>query len=385
MARHRAGAGVLASAGVELPADSAFEPGLPPAGPEWSGTSKLKYAYRVSGVQIETGGVPSNPLDSAWWWSTVRPGVLAERRHAAVVGRGALVGTAHLGSPPVVAGARRHQRPAGTRPTASRLCDPALLPLRACAFGVAAVRIDNARVELRNDASATLPSRFAWLARDHFGLIERPAVAIARAAAAGRCARAWGALPSSRPCPGCRTRRPASTRWQSWPTGSGRVTMQLSGAYEPALVDPSLTLLVLPWERDPVRGVVFCIDFSNPSSVGFTTDGFDFKGLHFVDLGTDGLVLTESTPPANVPELRFTTDGVRIELPLPVHGVRIDVWSVAGSAPKRQPRSAAAAERSSTPPSAQRTGAARSPCCRLPTAATRSGRSRSPAVAAKEH
>jgi hypothetical protein len=73
---------------------------------------------------------------------------------------------------------------------------------------------------------------------------------------------------------------------------------------------------------------VFCIDFSNPSPVEFTTDGFDFKGLHFVDLGADGLALTESTPPANVPELRFSNDGVRIEFPLPVRGVRVDVRSL---------------------------------------------------------
>ena len=105
------------------------------------------------------------------------------------------------------------------------------------------------------------------------------------------------------------------------------MTMQLSGAYEPALVDAQLTLLVLPWERDPIAGVVFCIDFSNASSVEFATDGFEFKGLHFVDLGTDGLRLTESNPPANVPELEFSSEGVRVEFPLPVRGVRVDVRS----------------------------------------------------------
>ena len=108
--------------------------------------------------------------------------------------------------------------------------------------------------------------------------------------------------------------------------------MQLSGSYEPALVDAQLTLLVMPWDRDPIGDELFCADFSNAGSVEFTDDGFWFKGLHFVDLGTDGLQLVESVRPDDVPELRFSNDGVRIELPFPVHAVRVDVVAGTGAA-----------------------------------------------------
>lgn len=319
----------------ELPDDSAFDPGTPPAGPEWSGTSKLKYAYRLSRVQIETGGDALDaPLDSAWWWSTFRPGVLAEgdlplsaeegrwlalltwdpRPWSRLLGDGA---TATPGEPSEVV---------------SRLCDPAPLPVRACAFGVSAVRIDSARVELRTEpVTGTLPVQIAWLAREHFGVIDLPS-AVAIAARRGWTLRPGRTLQLRQlaAVPEVPDEAAGVYELAMLADGLGPVTtMQLSGTYEPALVDPSLTLLVLPWERDPTSGVVFCTDFSNPSSVEFTTDGFEFKGLRFVDLSNtgDGLVLIENTPPANVPELRFSRDGVRIEVPLPVRGVRVDVRS----------------------------------------------------------
>lgn len=320
----------------DLPADSAFDPGRPPAGPEWSGTSKLKYAYRLSGVEIENGGnVLQPPLDSAWWWSTFRPGVLAEGDLALSAEEGRWLALLTWDPRPWsrLLGDDATTTPGEPSDVVARLCDPALVPVRACALGVAAVRIDSARVELRNDAAtATLPRRLAWLAREHFGVIDLPdAVAIA-------ARRGWALqpgrtqeLPQLATVPELPDEAGGVFALATLADGLGPVmTLQLSGVYEPALVDPSLTLLVQPWERDPIRGVVFCIDFANPSSVDFTTDGFEFKGLHFVDLsggGGDGVELVETTPPANVPELRFSNNGVRIEFPLPVRGVRVDVRS----------------------------------------------------------
>ena len=319
----------------ELPDDAAFDPGPPPAGPEWSGTSKLKYAFRLSRVQIETGGEALEaPLDSAWWWSTFRPGVLAEGDLSLSAEEGRWLALLTWDPRPWsrLLGDGATATPGEPSDVVSRLCDPAPLPVRGCAFGVSAVRIDSARIELRNESvTATLPSRFGWLAREHFGLIDLSSAVVIAAR------RGWALqpgrtrlLPQLAAVPELPDEAAGVYELAVLADGLGPVTtMQVSGTYEPALLDPSLTLLVLPWERDPISGVVFCSDFSNPSSVEFTTDGFDFKGLHFVDLSDsgDGLTLVENTPPANVPELRFSRSGVRIDLPLPVHGVRVDVRS----------------------------------------------------------
>ena len=325
---------------VELAPDNAFQPGPAPAGPEWSGTSKLKYAYRLVGVALETdAGAVSGPLDSAWWWSTGRPGIVAESVGdmplSSEEGRWLALLTWDPRPWSRALAATNVSSPGDPATTASRLCDPVPVPRRACAFGIDAVRIDATHVELRDDTtSTTLPTRMAWNAHDHFGLVS---VADAAALAARR---GWGLRPGvTRPIP-------ELADLAELPDDAAGVyevalfadalgpivTMQVSGTYEPALVDAQLTLLVMPWDRDPVGDEVFCMDFSNPDSMRFNDDGFDFKGLRFVDLGTEGLVLVESVAPANVRELRFSNDGVRVELPFPVRAVRLEVFSGTGSA-----------------------------------------------------
>jgi hypothetical protein len=318
-----------------LPADSAFDPGPPPPGPEWSGTSKLKYAYRLTRVQLETDdGAVGPPLDAAWWWPTSRPGVVAEGDLALSAEEGRWLAlltwdprswSRLLGDEVEATGT-----PGEPATTVSRLCDPVLVPPRACAFGVDAVRVDAARVEIRHDTFAsTLSSRFAWRVREHVGPIDL-ADGVALATRRGWTLRPGRTVPlpelaavAQLPDDAAGVYEPATFADRLGPV----LTTQLSGAFEPALVDPALTLLVLPWERDPVAGVAFCVDFANPESVVFTDDGFDFRGLHFVDLSGSGLTLVETTPPANVRELRIPRLGVRVEFPLPVRGVRVDVRS----------------------------------------------------------
>ena len=113
VAGHRAGARFAHPLAVELPSASTFQPGPAPAGPEWSGTSKLKYTYRLSGVALEVGGTAiPGPLDSAWWWSTGRPGIVAESVGDMPLSseEGRWLALLTWDPRAVVAGARRHQR-----------------------------------------------------------------------------------------------------------------------------------------------------------------------------------------------------------------------------------------------------------------------------------
>ena len=322
----------------ELPGRLAFEPGTPPAGPEWSGTSKLKYAYRAQpgarsrpaasrarrparlGVVVE---LRSGPASSPRATCRCRPRRAAGWRCSrGTRGRGRACSA-------TTPRRRRASRPRSWPGCATRAlrapCGRARSAWPRCAStppGRAAQR--RGRRPRCRPASPGGPASTSVCSTS-------PTPSRSRPAAAGRCGRAgpWPLPPLAGRARACPTRRTGVYEVATLADGLGPVTtMQLSGVYEPALVDPSLTLLVMPWERDPIRGVVFCIDFSNPSSVDFTTDGFDVQGPALRRPRTrTGCALVEETPPANVPELRFSDDGVRIEFPFPVRGVRVDVRS----------------------------------------------------------
>ena len=75
---YAAAAGVACRCGVLGLAHRIAEP----AGPTWSGTTELKYAYRLTSIELYevTGGgavLQTGPYDSAWWLPTHRPGVAA--------------------------------------------------------------------------------------------------------------------------------------------------------------------------------------------------------------------------------------------------------------------------------------------------------------------
>lgn len=329
-----------------LPSGSAFQPGPPPAGPEWWGTSKLKYAYRLTGVAIETGGdALAGQLDSTWWWSTSRPGIVAEGDLPLSAEEGRWLALLSWDPRPWarLLAADNTTSPGDPAPTVSRLCEPNLLrPRRGCAFGINAVRTATDRAELRDDtATTTIPSRLAWRVREHLGTLSL-ADAVALAARRGWALRAGTTVP----IPRLATFAASSPAVPDEATGVYEVptladqdgpvmTVQVSGDYEPAVVDAQLTLLVVPWGRDPVGDELLCVDFSDPSSVQFTPDGFDFKGLHFVDLHPrgNGLALVESEPPADVRELRFSNHGVRVEFPVPVPAVRVAVGATQTTRP----------------------------------------------------
>lgn len=150
----------------------AFAPGGGPAGPVWSGTTEMKYAYRLTGVElVPDGGAPlTGPLDSAWWLPTSRPGVLSAGDVAVSETEGAFLALLSWDPAPWTywltdGGAGTNADPAVTP---GRLCDPPPRAARNCAPGKAARRTGPDAVELRtpDPGAPPFPSRFTWLGRE---------------------------------------------------------------------------------------------------------------------------------------------------------------------------------------------------------------------------
>ena len=158
-------------------AGSAFAPGGGPAGPVWSGTSELKYAYRLTGVEIVPDGSAAltGPLDSGWWLPTNRPGVLEDGDVAVSESEGMFLALLAWDPAPWTywltdGGAGTDGDPATTP---GRLCDPPTRPRRACILGKRGARIGVDAVDFPSDDLGTppFPSRFALHARERaFGL-----------------------------------------------------------------------------------------------------------------------------------------------------------------------------------------------------------------------
>ncbi|MEA5052264.1 MAG: hypothetical protein VB093_02295, partial [Propionicimonas sp.] len=168
---------------LALAAGCAFDPGPAPAGPVWSGSSELKYAYQLTDIQlIPDGGTPlPGPLDSGWWLPTHRPGVLDAGAVAVSEAEGAFLGLMAWDPAPWTywltdGGAGTDADPAGT---VGRLCDPPRPARPNCALGKLGVRtgVDSVRIPTADAGSPPFPSRFDLLGAERaFG---RPLEAIA--------------------------------------------------------------------------------------------------------------------------------------------------------------------------------------------------------------
>lgn len=144
--------------------------GQPPTAPLWTGTSELKYTFRLTGVELwKQGGGGFEKLEptlpAAWWWPTHRPGVLApidgtepgppspsehEGRQLALLTWQPAAWAHSLSD----GGAGTAGDPAETL---GRLCDPAP-PLRpVCVRGRNAQRLGHDRVRLRPDGRGDPP------------------------------------------------------------------------------------------------------------------------------------------------------------------------------------------------------------------------------------
>ncbi|MFQ5516926.1 MAG: hypothetical protein ACE5E8_05065, partial [Acidimicrobiia bacterium] len=325
-----------------LPADSAFDPSPEIPGLVWSGTSELKYAYRLVGVDImPAGGSPlAGPLDSAWWLPSYRPGVTEagdppasehEGRDLALLSWHPAPWARNLGEGATDA-------PGDPSNTVDRVCDPPPTPQKVCALGQNAQRISVDRVRLKPDrpSQPPFPSLYQILGRESFGPLDMEALS-ALAAAHGIHLEPGHVEPLPAPftVPGHPDPLPAAYELpyladRNWFMS----TLQFDGQFAPAVVDPDLVLAVCV-KGDETRGArQECDDFADIKPETRLPTVFTHGSLTYENLAPNFPIQTVDWMPAGAPdgisELQFSAKGLRIRLPSPTEAVIAHVAQFTG-------------------------------------------------------
>lgn len=155
--------------------------GPAPAGERWSGTSELKYAYRLVSVRLRevgTGATVGEDLSAVWWLPTYREGVLGKPEVTASEQEGRLLALLSWHPAPwarVLDLAETTAIPPGDPAnTIEQLCNPTPKPQRVCVLGNTMVRLDIDRVRLTSQGPSLSPffNDFAILGRESAGTVD---------------------------------------------------------------------------------------------------------------------------------------------------------------------------------------------------------------------
>ncbi len=310
---------------VEADFGGAFSPGDGPSGPVWSGTSEMKYAYRITGVELvpDSESPLTGPLDSAWWLPTSRPGVLSDGDVAVSDSEGMYLALLSWDPAPWTywltdGGEGTDADPAQTP---GRLCDPPARPRRACALGEDADRTGPDTVVHRTPTPGDppFPSRFTWPGQERaFGTRLRDVVPLLAAQGWSLAPGHAGAGPFGREVwwLGAVTQHSFTVR-----------TTELRGPLAPELTDPSLLLVVChdlrqrpPGEPGEGTCVAVADHFDADQKLGRSTALGPVKvASHSTDLVTAAGVAGVGTT------LRYPGDGVTFHLPDATGRVRLTV------------------------------------------------------------
>jgi hypothetical protein len=141
-------------------------------GQPWSGSSELKYAFRLTNVELNQVGVGpvAGPLDSVWWWPTHRSGVMSaadpapseqEARQLALLSWHPAPWARNLSD----GGAGTPGDPATT---VGLICQPNLKVVRNCALGQDAQRtgMDRVAIPTRTAGTGSLANSFQVLGQE---------------------------------------------------------------------------------------------------------------------------------------------------------------------------------------------------------------------------
>lgn len=311
-------------------AGSAFAPGNGPAGPVWSGTSELKYAYRLTGVEIIPDGEPAltGPLDSGWWLPTSRPGVLADGDVAVSESEGMFLALLAWDPAPWTywltdGGAGTDADPAQVP---GRLCDPPPRAARTCALGSRGERAGVDAVVLRttNAGTAPFPSRFTWRARERaFG---RPLAEVTPDLAALGWALTPGQVGAS----------PFGDVWWLANITSYSFTVrttELRGRLAPEIVEPELLLVVCQdlRKRPRQQAVRTCAVVADHFQPGVDVGRSNAIGPVKIESRGDGMRTFGGAPNGGA-TLHFPEKGMVFHMPDAAEEVMVTVMPLGGSA-----------------------------------------------------
>lgn len=303
----------------------AFSPGPGPGGPVWSGTSEMKYAYRITGVELvpDAGPPLAGPLDSAWWLPTSRPGVLSDGDVAVSESEGMYLALLSWDPAPWTywltdGGEGTDADPAQTP---GRLCDPPARPRHNCAPGEDATRTGPETVNLRTPTPGQppFPSRFTWSGQERAFQARLTDVVPLLAAKGWTLAPGHvGTGPFGR-----------GVWWLAAVTQHSFTvrTTELSGPLSPELTDPSLLLVVchdLRQRPAAEQGEDTCAAVADHFGPDEDLGGATSLGPVKVVSHSTGLTTAEGV--AGVPTtLRYPGDGVTFHLPAATDRVLLTV------------------------------------------------------------
>jgi hypothetical protein len=152
-----------------------------PASP-WSGSTELKYAYRLTGLTLERQDPATKawtkvngPMDSAWWLPTHRRAIITgEDAQGPSTEEGRELGLFHWNGWPWARwlGEGAEGLPADPSKTVGEVCTPSPMPVASCACGEDATLVADALARFAADPKpkAAFPSRFRVRARLGAGL-----------------------------------------------------------------------------------------------------------------------------------------------------------------------------------------------------------------------
>lgn len=322
-------------------------PNLPPGGFEpapsggfpgenWSGTSKLKFRFRLDAVVLELADgteVDVSGWPSAWWQPAFRASVPESGDTPSSDHEGWDLALLHWDpSPwrrPLTNGGEGLE--ADPADAVSNLCEPAPEPSRHCTLGHDGVRLDVDRVEFASAAGGTLPypSYFFVDGREGLGALDlEAAVALADLVGMGFVPGSIRPLPGSLSIPGVPVGLTEAFRLP-YLTQGGVVAASLgmTGTFRPSVLDPDLVLAMCIDVPELDRTVERCVDFDRLQPHRDLGSSITHENVVFTDRGHH-LRTTDSLPvgaPDGRSELRFTSKGLDIGFPDVCDRVRLTV------------------------------------------------------------
>jgi hypothetical protein len=315
---------------VALNAGSAFSPGQPAAGVFWSGTSELKYAFRLDSVRLSKAGAAlSGPLDSVWWWPSHRGGVLTPTGTPPSEHEGADLALLSWHPAPWARnlGSDGGDVPSDPAKTVAVLCDPVAVAEHVCVLGTNAKRMDFDLVRLTPDGPSAPPfvSYFEVLGREQLDgndlatatlLLAEQGMTIVRGTRAALYA-------------------PITVSGRALTHGYGvsyvaragerQTTLAFTGALAPAVESPELILeLCLDQAPGPSTQTI-CDEFADliaGAQLGLT---LSHAGISYQSLGPAPLLASDVVAPIGLCELAFYPPGLRADLPAPADSALLEV------------------------------------------------------------
>jgi hypothetical protein len=312
---------------VDLP-DGGFRPapdgGYP--GTDWAGSAKLKYLFKLTSLQLlDEGGIPldTDGWPSVWWEPAFRASFPEEGDAPSSEHEGWDLALLHWDPRPWARNLPNGGEGLDADPARSvgNLCEPAPRESRHCVWGQDARRQSADRVEIRTSGRSALPypSSFHIDAVEGLGPLSLDdVVELAGIMGLAFVPGGVGELPGPFSPPEGGTELTGAYRFP-YLTQGGRITGSLGirADFAPSVVEPELILAICLDLPDLERTAERCVDFRafRPG----TTLGrvLRHQGLTFTDMGAElhAVDLLPVGAPDGHSELRFSSKGVRIELP----------------------------------------------------------------------